>query len=130
MMATFPSIEWLENARVEVNRDSTLRKLGSCDVTMGIKAGSTTYAVVFEAFECADVTQITEDDLRDLDFYIDMSKTAWLKFLRSLKGKQPQSLDVLDLEKGVVKSFDAARKLTFLRYNQSIQTFFDLAVSA
>mgnify|MGYP001316644212 CR=1 FL=1 len=129
-MASFPSLEWLENARDEVNRDSTLRKLGSCDVSMGVKAGSATYAVVFEAFECTDVLEITEGDLRDLDFYIDMSKTAWTRFLRSLKGKQPQSLDVMDLEKGVVKSFDAARRLAFLRYNQSIQTFFARAVSA
>lgn len=82
---------------------------------MGIKVGGATYAVVFEAFECCKVMQTAEDDLRDLDFYIDMSKTAWLKFLRSLKGKRPQSLDVLDLYKGVVKSFDPARRLAFLR---------------
>ena len=129
-MTAFPSIEWLEQAQSKVNNASDLKKLGSCEVTMGIKVGSETYSVTFEAFECSGVSQITEDDLRDLDFYIDMSKTAWLEFLRSLNGKEPQSLDVLDLEKGVVKSFHAARRLAFLQYNQTVQTFFALAVSA
>jgi hypothetical protein len=129
-MTAFPSIEWLQQAQSKVNDASALKKLGSCDVTMGIKVGSETYSVAFEAFECSGVTQITEDDLRDLDFYIDMSRTAWLKFLRSLKGEEPQSLDVLDLEKGVVKSFHAARRLAFLQYNQTVQTFFAVAASA
>lgn len=126
-MAAFPSLKWLRDGQKLANKDNELRKLGSCDTSMGIKVGNQTYRIVFAGFECESVQKIGVEELREVDFYVDMSRQAWQKFLDSLNGSTPITLNELDLTDGVVKSFDEAKRLRFLRYNRTLQTFFRIA---
>ncbi|HKI73003.1 MAG TPA: hypothetical protein VJ998_00040 [Pseudomonadales bacterium] len=124
------TLSTLKHAMKQINEDSALRKLGSCDAIMGIKVASKCYAVTFTAFEVGDVSEIEQDDLREVDFYIDMKKKDWDTFLASLASDAPQSLNVLDLEQGIVKGADTRRKLAFTQYHLSFQRFFEVAAAA
>lgn len=128
-MAAFPSIKWLRDGQKLANKGNQLRRLGSCDTSMGIKVGNLTYSIVFAGFECESVQKIGMDALREMDFYVDMSRQAWQEFLDSLNGPTPMTLNELDLTDGVVKSFDEAKRLRFLRYNRTLQAFFQIAAA-
>lgn len=123
-MANAITLKGLKDAMKRVNQDGLLRKLGSCDTTMGIKAGKKCYNVTFSGFECSDVGEVSEEDLRDLDFYFEMSRGDWANFVANQTSESPVGLNELDLLEGVVKSRDARRKLNFTRYHRSIQHFF------
>lgn len=129
-MARSISLSTLKQAMKSANDSTTLRKLGSCDATMGIKAASKCYAVTFDAFDVSDVTEIDDDSLRNVDFYIDMKKKDWDAFLASLATDAPQSLNELDLEQQVIKSVDERRRLKFFQYHLSFQHFFEIAAAA
>jgi len=72
-MPTFPSIDWFEAVRELVNNDEEYRRLGTFDSTVGVKAGDQVFELTFEAFECAGVREISENDLRDVDFWLEQS---------------------------------------------------------
>ena len=128
-MARSITLSNLKHAMKRINEESMLRKLGSCDAVMGIKVASRCYAVTFEAFEVVDVSEIDEDDLLDVDFYIDMKKKDWETFLSTLDTDAPQTLNNLDLEHNIVKSADERRRLAFLQYHLSFQRFFEVAAT-
>ncbi len=123
-MATSITLKALRDGRKKANEGQTFRKLGSCDALMGIKAGRKCYSVTFSGFECRAVAEISEDELRDLDFYIEMNRADWEGFLASRNSGAPTGLNELDLTDEVVKSWDARRKLNFTRYHRSIEHFF------
>jgi hypothetical protein len=129
-MSKFPSLAWFKTGLKNANEDPEFRELGSCDASVGVKIGGKVYAIVFEAFAVTSVTKIGVDDLRDLDFYFDMSRPDWESFLSSLNGDEPISLNSLDLRAGIVKSFDESRRITFPRYHLTFQRFFAAAASA
>ena len=124
------NLSTLKHAMKSANEGTELRKLGSCDAIMGIRIASKCFAVTFAAFEVTDVTEIEEDELREVDFYIDMKKKDWDAFLQSLEGEAPRSLNELDLENQVIKSADERRRLTFFQYHRSFQRFFEIAAAA
>ena len=117
----------LQKVRESVNADREFRRLGTCDVRVGIKAGDSAFLVDFEAFECAAVAAIELDALRDADFYLDLSVDAWKTYLAGRKAGTAPTLVSLDVDtpNGIVKGGDPLKTLKFERYHLTLQSFFD-----
>jgi len=130
-MPTFPSVEWFEAVRQLVNNDEGFRRLGTVDARVGVKVGDKLYELTFEAFECVSVGEISENDLRDLDFWLEQSPDEWRAMLESIKQHGSAdlkfTLNTIDLTRpeGFAKSYDGYKRDTFYRFNQSLQHFFD-----
>ena len=130
-MPTFPSLEWFEAVRQLVNNDEAFRRLGTIDARVGAKVGDKLYELTFEAFECAGVKEISESDLRDLDFWLEQSPDEWRAMLESIKQHGSAdlkfTLNTIDLTRpeGFARSFDGYKRDAFYRFNQSLQHFFD-----
>ena len=130
-MPTFPSVEWFEAVREIVNQDEAFRRLGTIDAKVGIKVGDKIYELDFEAFECTGVREISEADLRDVDFWLEQSPEQWKEMLENIKqngaADLQHTLNTLDLNmpEGFAKSYDGYRRDLFYRFNQSLQHFFD-----
>ena len=129
----FPSVEWFQALQEMVNADPDFRRLGSIDISMGVKVGSRVFIITFEAFECSDVREGTEYDLIDLDFFLEMSEADWQDLMRNTKDNGgadlSHTLNTLDLmaQDGISKNAtgDQFRADLFFRVNQSLQHFFD-----
>ena len=130
-MPKFPSVEWFEAVKDLVNQDEEFRRLGTIDALVGVKVGDKIYQLTFEAFECTEVKEIGENDLRDLDFWLEQSPEEWKEMLDVIKqngsADLQHTLNTLDLNKpeGLARSFDGYRRDAFYRFNQSLQHFFD-----
>ena len=130
-MPTFPSVEWFDAIRQLVNNDDSFRRLGTVDARVGVKAGDKLYELTFEAFECIAVREIGENDLRDLDFWLEQSPDVWRAMLESIKQHGSAdlkfTLNTIDLSRpeGFAKSYDGYKRDAFYRFNQSLQHFFD-----
>ena len=130
-MPVFPSVEWFEAVRQIVNKDEAFRRLGTIDTTVGVKVGDKIYRLTFEAFECTGVQEITENDLRDLDFWLEQSYDGWKEMLQNIREKGAADLDHtlntidLNLPEGFARSYDGYRRDAFYRFNQSLQDFFN-----
>ncbi len=132
-MPKFPSVEWFDTVREIVNKDEEFRRLGTIDTTVGIKVGDALYQLTFEAFECENVKEIQEADLRDVDFWLEQSPEEWQEMLVVIKkngaADLKHTLNTLDLstKEGFARSYDGYRRDTFYRFNQSLQHFFDVS---
>jgi hypothetical protein len=130
-MPTFPSIEWFDTIRNIVNQDETFRRLGTVDARVGMKIGDEIYEVTFEAFECTNVSKIDENELRDLDFWLEQSPEEWRDMIENIKSNGAadlsHTLNTIDLNRadGFAKSYDGYKRDAFYRFNQSLQHFFD-----
>ena len=130
-MPQFPSIEWFEAVRESANADSQFTSKGTVNCVMGVKVGDASFAVTFEGFECASVQAIPEGELRDLDFYLDLSPAEWKELLGNIAANDgsdsAHTLNTLDLTmpSGCVKSGSELRRAAFFRYHLSLQAFFD-----
>ncbi len=130
-MPVFPSVEWFEAVKNIVNNDEAFRRLGTIDTTVGVKVGDKIYRLTFEAFECTEVAEITERDLRDVDFWLEQSYDGWKEMLQNIKDKGAADLDHtlntidLNLPEGFARSYDGYRRDAFYRFNQSLQDFFN-----
>ena len=130
-MPEFPSVEWFEAVRESANGDSQFTSQGTVNCVMGAKAGDEAFAITFEGFQCAAVESISEADLRDLDFYIDLSSTEWRELLDNIIANggsdSAHTLNTLDLTmpSGCVKSGNELRRAAFFQYHLSLQAFFD-----
>jgi hypothetical protein len=131
-MPKFPSIEWFETVRNMVNSDEQYRRLGTVDAKVGVKVGDEIYELTFEAFECSGVKQISEADLRDLDFWLEQSPEEWRAMLENIKQHGSAdlqfTLNTIDLNRpeGFAQNpYDGYRRDAFYRFNQSLQHFFD-----
>ena len=121
------SLALLERTRTAVNADPEFRRLGTCDARVGIRAGDAAFIVDFVAFECAAVSAIELDALRDADFYLELAPESWRTYLAGrANGTAPTlvSLDV-DSPNGIVKGDDPLKTLKFERYHLTLQCFFD-----
>jgi hypothetical protein len=117
----------LERARAAVNADHGLDRLGSCDLRLGVKAASAAFLVDFVAFECASVSEVDEDGLRDAEIVIEQDAASWQRYLDGRRmGTAPtlMSLD-LDVPDGIVTASDPLQALKFERYHLTLQAFFD-----
>jgi hypothetical protein len=127
-MAKSPlNLALLTRTRDAVNADRDFRRLGTCDARVGLKVGDSAFVVEFAAFECAAVSAVDVDALRDADFYLELSPAAWQGYLdgrRAGTGPTLVSLDV-DTPDRIVKGTDPLKALKFERYHLTLQSFFD-----
>ena len=121
-MPEFPSVEWFEAVRECANTDSQFTSQGTVNCVMGVKAGDAAFVLTFEGFECAAVKATAEGELRDLDFYIDMSPAEWRELLDNIAvnggADSAHTLNTLDLTipSGCVKSGNELRRAAFFQY--------------
>ena len=131
----FPSLEWFQAVQQLVNDDSEFRNLGNVDTTMGIKAFSEVYILTFRAFKCEAVRAGDDDDLFELDFYLEMEPDQWQEMIENIKEHDGadlnHTLNTLDLRLPDGLSSNATgdqyQADMFFRYNESLQRFFDLS---
>ena len=130
-MPQFPSVEWFEAVRERANADSQFTSQGTVNCRAGVRAGDDAFAITFEGFECAVVEAVPEGELRDLDFYIDLSPAEWRNLLDNIAANggsdSAHTLNTLDLTmpNGCVKSGNELRRAAFFQYHLSLQAFFD-----
>jgi len=126
-MSAALNLDLLQKVRDAVNGDRDFRRLGTCDVRVGIKSGDTAFLVDFEAFECSAVAAIDLDALRDADFYLELSGDAWKSYLAGRRAGTAPSLVSLDVDtpNGIVKGSDPLKTLKFERYHLTLQSFLD-----
>src|SRR3972149_2098605 len=84
-MPVFPSVEWFEAVKKIVNEDEAFRRLGTVDTKVGVKVGAKVYELDFEAFECLGAKEIAEDELRDVDFWLESDAAGWKELLTNIK---------------------------------------------
>jgi hypothetical protein len=134
-MPAFPSVEWLQAVAGLAMQDDVYRKFGRVDAIVGIKVGDRAFAMTFDVFDIRDVREIGFDDLRDLDFYLEMPVEMWQAMLESIQQHGSAGLDYtlntidLRLPDGLAINAmgDGYRMDKFFRFNQSLQRFFDLS---
>jgi hypothetical protein len=134
-MPVFPSTEWLQAVADLAMQDERYRKYGRVDALVGIKVGDRMFRMTFDVFEITDIREIGFDDLRDLDFYLDMEPERWQAMLESIKENDGAGLDYtlntldLKLPDGLAINAigDGYRMDKFFRFNESLQRFFDLS---
>jgi hypothetical protein len=131
-MPVFPSVEWFNAIKDIVNQDPGFRHNGTIDTTVGVKVGVKIFELTFEAFECAGVREVGENDLRDMDFWLEQPYENWKAMIENIKqnGKADLALtlNTIDLSmpgEGFARSHDGYRRDAFYRFNQSLQDFFD-----
>ena len=135
VQAEFPSVDWLQAVADLAMADETYRKYGRVDALVGIKVGDRMFRMTFDVFEIRDIREITFDDLRDLDFYLEMEPERWQAMLRSIKENGhaglEYTLNTLDLKLpdglAINAMGDGYRMDKFFRFNESLQRFFDLS---
>ena len=131
--ATFPSVEWFKAIAEIVNKDEGYRRLGTCDAGVGVKVPDLKkyYKLTFEAFEVADVREVSEADAEDTDFWLELTYARWKEMLQNIKANGAadlhHTLNTIDLEEpeGFARSHDGYRRDAFYRFNQTFQYFFD-----
>lgn len=133
-MPVFPSLEWFDALRRLVNADPRLRRLGSCDMRVGVQVDDVHIEIVFEAFECAAVRALSEAEAQtSCDFVLAMNGAQWRAMLDNIRahhGADPRhTLNSLELPKvlHVRETADYSRRDKFYQYNQTLQFFFDTA---
>lgn len=130
-MPTFPSQEWFGAIKDIVNNDPAFRQLGTIDSVVGVKVGSKIYELTFEAFECTGIREASENDLRDMDFWLEQPYEKWREMLQNIKhngaADLSHTLNTIDLSmpEGFARSNDGYRRDAFYRFNQSLQDFFN-----
>ena len=136
-MPIFTSVEWFDEVRHLINSDESVSTAGGgmCDATVGIKCDDQVYILVFEGFECSSANQVSEDDLVNADFYIEMTSSEWSLMLIDIKENgragMDYSLNTLDMDRenglALSKNGDQYRLDMFFRFMQTFQNFFDLS---
>lgn len=135
LQAVFPSTEWLQAVADLAMADERYRKYGRVDVIMGIRVADQMFRLTFDVFEIRDIRQISFDQLRDLDFYLEMEPERWQAMLQSIQEEGHAGLDytlnTLDLRLpdglAINAMGDGYRMDKFFRFNESFQRFFDLS---
>lgn len=134
-MPVFPSTEWLQTVAELAMTDDAYRHSGRVDALVGLKVGERMFAMTFDVFDIRDIREIQFDDLRDLDFYLEMEPELWQAMLESVKqhgiADRDYTLNTLDLKLpdglAINAMGDGYRMDKFFRFNQSLQRFFDLS---
>ncbi len=136
-MLVFPSVEWFQAVADLAKSDDTYRKFGRVDALVACRVAGRNFALTFDVFDIRDVREISDDELRDLDFYLQMEPERWQAMLESIKQNggagRDFTLNTLDLKLpdglAINAMGDGYRMDKFFRFNQSLQRFFDLAAT-
>ena len=134
-MPVFPSTEWLQAVADLAMADERYRKYGRVDALVGLKVGDRMFRLTFDVFDISDIRAISFDELRDLDFYLDMEPERWQAMIESIKSNDGAGLEYtlntidLKLPDGLAINAmgDGYRMDKFFRFNESLQRFFDLS---
>ena len=120
-------VNFFARVREEVNQSASFRKLGSADFSLVFAIGDARSRVDFEAFEVASVRAATIDDERDVDLVLQLGACEWQAYLRTRRAGGGLSLLSLDLElpDGLIRARNPLSRLTFERYNLTLQAFVD-----
>jgi hypothetical protein len=131
----FPSVSWFEAVRAVYNSDPRYHGggAGSCDCRAAVKIGRRSFLIAFEGADCAEVDEIDDAALAEVDFYLEMPPADWQAMIEDIAAHDGASLQCtlnsLDLERedGLARSVhgDQYREDLFFRYNQTFQYFFD-----
>lgn len=135
-MTRFPSVEWLDAVRTVFNEHEEYHGAGGgrCNAAVGLKVGDENFLVEFKGLQCVEARKVSDGDLAEADFYLDMEPQEWRAMLDSIRQNGhaglEQTLNTIDLNKapsGLAKSKtnDQYRTDLFYRYNQTLQFFFD-----
>ena len=130
-MSKFPSLAWFETARDRANADAAFRKLGTAETRFAVKQGDAVVEVQFDAFEVGTIAERTVEELREFDFYLEMTADQWREYLDGLRRDGPKrSISDVDLANGgVLKGENAFGKNNLLRYLCSVDRFFELGAT-
>ncbi|MGD9892565.1 MAG: hypothetical protein AB7R89_34285, partial [Dehalococcoidia bacterium] len=82
-MPVFPSTEWLQAVADLAMADEAYRKFGRVDALVGVKVGDRQFRLTFDVFDISDIREISFDELRDLDFYLEMEPERWQAMIES-----------------------------------------------
>ena len=134
-MPAFPSVEWLQAVANLAMPDARYRRFGRVDALVGLKVGDEIFAMTFDVFDIRDIREISMDEARDLDFYLEMPVETWQKMLESVKEEGHAglnyTLNTLDLKLpdglAINAMGDGYRMDKFFRFNESLQRFFDIS---
>ncbi len=134
-MPEFPSVQWLEQVATLAMSDAAYKKSGRVDIQAGIRVGDQQYGMTFDVFEIRDVRELSFDELRDLDFYLEMEPERWRAMVEDIKENGHAglnyTLNTIDLKLpdglAINATGDGYRMDKFFRFNQSLQRFFDLS---
>src|SRR5579884_2608803 len=100
-MPVFPSVEWLSEVAERAMHDDAYRRFGRVDALVGLKIGERAFRLTFDVFDIRDIREIGQDELRDLDFYLDMEPERWQAMLRAIgergRAERDVTLNSLDL---------------------------------
>jgi len=134
-MPQFPSLDWFRKVRDVYNSDTSLHKGGggACHTNAAFRVNGQAYLIAFEGQKIGDIRAASTDELKDVDFVIEMPDDVWKAMIRNVKehGKADMryTLNSIDLqqEDGIAHSptDDQYRQDLFYRYNQNFQDFFD-----
>jgi hypothetical protein len=133
-MPVFPSVEWFEAVNALVNQCPEYRKIGTADMVVGFKVADLpdeVYAVTFEAFEVTGARKISEEELRTVDFWLELPYSKWKAWLEDIKAHGKSSLDynvnTLDLNTPgrMARTYDQYRGDLFFRLAESLQHYMD-----
>jgi hypothetical protein len=134
-MPEFPSVQWLEQVAGLAMADAAYHKSGRVDALVGIRVGDRQFGMTFDVFDIRDVRELTFDELRDLDFYLEMETERWRAMVEDIRQNGHAGLNYtlntidLKLPNGLAinATGDGYRMDKFFRFNQSLQRFFDLS---
>jgi hypothetical protein len=134
-MPVFPSTEWLQAVAELAMADERYRRYGRVDALVGIKVGDRMFRMTFDVFDIGDIREIGFDDLRDLDFYLEMEPERWQAMIEDIRANDGAGLDYtlntidLRLPDGLAINAmgDGYRMDKFFRFNESLQRFVDLS---
>lgn len=134
-MAQFPSEAWFEAVRQAYNGDDRYHGggAGACHCRAAAKVGSDVYLLLFEGVDCSETRKLTDGELAEVDFYLEMAPQGWQAMIKDIAAHDGASLNytlnTLDLQNdaGIARSVhgDQYREDLFFRYNQTFQYFFD-----
>ncbi len=132
-MAQFPSTEWFEELAAITVEDEGYRKFGRLNAVVAFKVGETVISVNFDVLNIHEISAITENEMRDADFVVEMEPDQWRGMLEDIASNGHASLDwtlnTLDLkfDEPIHRNLmeDGFKADMFFRYNPSLQVFFD-----
>ena len=130
-LLVFPTLEWFEALREEVNERDILRNFGPFDLMLGIRVEDRAFVVRFAEGACTAIEEASPGELAGTDFWLEQSIQDWRAVLESIRehgrAEGEYTLSSLDLKRsdGLVRSADIYKRDLFYRFNQSLQDFFD-----
>ena len=139
MKVSFPSLAFFQALQTLMRQDEPrFRRLGFVDTTFGVHVVGHTdqewrYLLVFEVFDCREVTEVSSFDLTAIDFVLQGDLSAWIEMLGNIG--QHNSADVTHSlntlthfgERLALLYDDPDNRDKFFRFQESLQEFFDLA---